>query len=412
MLALSTRLAAASDMLDSQSRRPRILIPRTVKVLGWTSFFNDVGSEIIAPLLPQFVIGVLGGNRVHLGLIEGTAETLSSLVKLYSGRIADYTTRRKPFVLGGYACASILRPLMAFATAPWQVFLLRIGDRIGKGVRTAPRDAMIVDAVEPHQRGASFGFQRALDHLGAAVGTIIATLFLLLFPGSLRTLFFLTIIPGLFTIRIIMRHLAERRTELTALGPLPPLDSLKPQLRIFLASVFLFALANSSDAFLLVRASETGIATAALPLLWLFFHLAKSGGNLYFGKLLDRSDPRLFLLLGWVLYAGVYLLFASATRPWHIWLLFAAYSVFYSLTEPAEKVITSLIAGRETRASAFGWFHLATSVAALPASLVFGVLYQAYGPGAAFSLSAVFALAAAAFYAACVGPIDRPLPVR
>ncbi len=376
-------------------------LPTNVKLLSWASFLNDVASEIIYPLLPQFLIGVLGGNRFYLGLIEGIAESTASLLKLLSGSWSDRIGRRRAFVLWGYGLATIARPMIGIVIAPWQLFLARTTDRIGKGLRTAPRDALIADSTAPDMRGRAFGFHRAMDHLGAAIGPVVATAFLWFWPGQLRPLFLLTLIPGILVLALLLLGLREvspeKRRE--SHGPKPftfGVATMDRRFRRFLIALVLFTLGNSSDAFLLVRASEVGVSLTFLPLLWLVFHLAKSTGNFLAGRFVDRVGPRSPLLIGWILYAVIYVAFGLADSAWQIWALFLVYAAFYALTEPAEKAYVASLAGPDRRGEAFGWFNSAVGISALPASLIFGLLYETLGPLAAFGWGAILALLASA----------------
>jgi MFS family permease len=372
-------------------------LPRNVKLLGLASLLNDVASEMIFPLLPQFLLTVLGGTRVHLGLIEGTADSASSLLKLWSGGWSDRAGRRKGLVVFGYALAALARPLIGLAVAPWQVFAARTADRVGKGLRTSPRDALIADSTESGTRGRAFGFHRAMDHLGAAIGPLLATGFLLVWPDEMRTLFLLSVVPGLLVLALLVFGLREppptappkEAVHLT----LAPFDR---NFRLYLLALVVFTLGNSSDAFLLVRAAELGVPVAWLPVLWCVFHVAKSSGNLVLGRGVDRYGARPFLFLGWGVYAAVYLAFGLATAAWEVWVLFLCYAVFYGLTEPAEKALVAELAGGERKGLAYGWFNFAVGIATLPASLLFGALYQAFGALAAFGCGAGLALAAAA----------------
>jgi MFS family permease len=371
-------------------------LPSNVKLLGLASLLNDVASEMIFPLMPQFLIMVLGGNRFHLGIIEGIADSASSLLKLWAGAWSDRAGRRKGFVIFGYALAAFARPLAGLALVPWHLFATRTADRIGKGIRTAPRDALIADSTPAAVHGRAFGFHRAMDHLGAALGPILATMFLLAWPGQLRLLFLLTIVPGLIVVGLLLMGLRERPV---ATPPEQPLrQTLKPfgrNFRLYLMALVVFTLGNSSDAFLLVRAGELGVPTALLPLLWFAFHIVKSSGNWLGGAAVDRFGPRPLLLTGWGLYAAIYVAFGLASAAWHAWALFLAYGVFFALTESAEKTLTAVLAGVERKGLAFGWYNFAVGIAAFPSSLVFGWLYEELGPLVAFGWGAGLALVAA-----------------
>ncbi len=375
---------------------PPATLPRNVKLLGLASLLNDIASETIYPLLPQFLIAVLGGNKVQLGLIEGVAESTASLLKLWSGGRSDRAGRRKGFVVAGYALATFARPLIGLATAPWQLFAARTVDRVGKGVRTSPRDALIADSTAPGMRGRAFGFHRSMDHLGAAIGPLLASAFLLAWPGQLRTLFLLTVLPGLIVLPMLVLGLRE------AVAIDPPKKKLRLTLapfgrdfRLLLLALVVFTLGNASDAFLLVRAGELGVPVVLLPILWCVFHVAKSAGSLLAGRAVDRLGPRPLILVGWGVYALIYLAFALATAAWQIWALFLGYSLFYALTEPAEKAMIADLVGGERKGLAFGWYNFAIGIAALPSSLIFGALYQAFGPVVAFGWGAGLALVAA-----------------
>jgi MFS family permease len=381
---------------DPAARAP---LPRNVRLLGLSSLLNDVASEMIYPLLPQFLLGVLGGSKFYLGVIEGVADSTASLLKLWSGAWSDRAGRRKGFIVVGYVLAAAARPVVGLATAPWHVLAARTADRIGKGVRAAPRDALIADSTPPAVRGRAYGFNRAMDHLGAAIGPLLATAFLLAWPGEYRTLFLLTIVPGLAVAALVAFGLREQPIVATKAAPRLTLAPLDRRFRLFLAALALFTLGNASDAFLLVRAGELGVPTALLPLLWCAFHVVKSAGSLAAGSAVDRLGSRPLILVGWIVYAAVYLAFAAATEAWHVWALFLTYGVFFALTEPAERTLAALLAGPDQKGLAFGWFNFAIGVAALPSSLLFGWIYQQFGPAAAFGWGAALALAAAAMLA-------------
>jgi MFS family permease len=374
---------------------PRPRLPRNVKILGGASLLNDIASEMIYPLLPLYLFNVLRGNLFSLGIIEGAADSVASLLKLWSGSRSDQARRRKGLVVFGYSLAAITRPLIGVIVTPWQLLGLRVGDRIGKGVRTSPRDALIADSTGPAIRGRAFGFHRAMDHLGAAIGPLLAAGFLWLWPDQLRTLFLVTIVPGLLVVLLLIFGLqetpvAERVRERLHLT----LQPFGGNFRLYLAALVVFTLGNSSDLFLLARAGQLGVAAALLPLLWCAFHVVKSSSNLLFGRAVDRFGPRPFLFAGWLVYAGVYLAFALATTAWQAWAFFLAYAIFYGLTEPAEKTLVANLAGSERKGLAYGWYNCAIGIATLPSSLIFGALYQAFGALAAFGWGAGLALVA------------------
>ena len=385
-----------NNAISPSEESQRLSLPCNVKVLGLASLLNDIASEMIFPLLPSFLLNVLGGNFFFLGAIEGTADSVASFLKLWAGGRSDRAGRRKGFLLFGYSLAAVTRPLIGVIVAPWQLLVIRVGDRIGKGVRSSPRDALIADSTDPQIRGRAFGFDRAMDHLGAAIGPLLAAGFLLLWPDNLRTLFLLTVVPGLVVVGLIALGLREPPA---AQPPKEPVHlTLKPfdwNFRLYLLALLIFTLGNSSDAFLLVRAGELGVPTAMLPMLWCAFHVVKSLGNVYLGRGVDRFGPKPFLYLGWMVYGGVYLAFALATTAWEAWVFFLCYALFYGLTEPAEKTLVAILVGAERKGLAYGWYNFAIGIGTLPSSLIFGALYQAYGAFVAFAWGAALALVAA-----------------
>lgn len=384
-------------------RAPKTALPLSVKVVGAASLLNDAASEMIFPLLPHFLLTFLQGNRFYLGVIEGIADAVAGFVKIWSGDQSDQAGHRKGFIVFGYGVPSLVRPLIGLVVAPWQLFAIRVVDRIGKGVRSSPRDALIADVTDPSMHGRAFGFHRAMDNLGAAVGPLLASAFLWFRPGELRTLFVLAVVPGLIVIALTAFGLREK-----AAVPSPkqrfrltwkPFDR---QFKLYLAALVVFTLGNSSDAFLLVRAGELGVAPIMLPLLWSVCHIAKSAGNLVLGRVVDWVGAKPALSAGWLVFAGVYGAFAWATSVEEIWIAFIGYGLACGLIEPAEKALVVQIVGAERKGLAFGWYNFAIGIAVLPSSLICGALYQQYGPSAAFGFGAAAALAAVALLAGVV----------
>lgn len=377
------------------------LLRGNVLWLSVVSFLNDAASEMIYPLLPLFLTGVLGAGAGFLGVIEGVAEASSSLLKLASGVISDRSGRRKRLVVWGYGIAGVARPLIAVATAAWQVLLIRFSDRVGKGLRNAPRDAMLAESVPAELRGTAFGIHRAADHAGAVVGPLMASALLLAMPGNLRTVFALAIIPGMITLAVVLLKVREPRREMapapagSARLALAPVAAMGPVFPRYLGVLVLFALGNSSDAFLLLRARQLGVAVALIPLLWAALHVSKMIWSVLGGRLSDRTGPRPTIVAGWLLYAAVYAGFAVATAEWHAWALFIAYGLFFGLTEAPEKALVAAFAPAELRGSAFGWYHAVVGVSALFASILFGIVWQQLGSATAFLTGAGLALAAA-----------------
>jgi MFS family permease len=331
------------------------------------------------------------------------AEASSSLLKLASGVVADRFGRRKQLVAWGYGIAAVGRPLIAAATAAWQVLAIRFSDRVGKGLRTAPRDALLAESVPPEVRGTAFGIHRAADHAGAVIGPLLAAGLLLVLSGTqeqrLRQAFALALVPGILTLAVVLWKVRESPRPPAPPGDarhvLPRLGELGPVMPRYLAVVALFALGNSSDAFLLLRARELGVAVAFIPLLWAALHVSKMAFNVIGGRLSDRVGPRAAIIAGWLVYAAVYAGFAAATAEWHAWALFLVYGLFFGLTEAPEKAMVAAVAPAGLRGSAFGWYHASVGVAALFASILFGVVWTAFGGDAAFLMGAAIAVLAA-----------------
>lgn len=365
-------------------------ITGNVLILGLVSFFTDVSSEMIYPLLPLFLTTVLGAGPAFLGLIEGVAESTAAFLKLVSGILSDRVRSRKGLVIAGYAVSSLARPLVAVATAPAAVLAIRFADRVGKGIRTSPRDALIADSSDPSIRGKAFGFHRAMDHAGALVGPLIATLLLAWFVDDLRTVFWLAAIPGGVAVLLIVAKVREtKRLHITDGGFLRIAP--RGELRRYLFILLLFTLGNSSDAFLLLRAGELGVAPSRIPLLWAFFHFVKMAASTPFGALSDSIGRRGVIAVGWGIYALSYAGFAVAGTEADCWFLFALYGLFYAMTEGAEKALLADIAPAGERGVAFGWYNFAVGVGALPASILFGSVWQKYGRESAFFLGALLA---------------------
>lgn len=381
-------------------------LPRSVKALGVVSLLTDTSSEMIYPLLPAFVI-TLGAGPAFLGLVEGLAESTAAALKVLSGWLSDRTRRRKPLIVAGYSLSTLARPLLSLATAPLHVLAVRLADRTGKGTRGAPRDALIAEVTPAADRGRAFGFHRAMDHAGAFVGPLLAAAALGL-GADLRLVFALAAIPGLLSVAVLVVAVREEeRTEPAAPTPTGATHegTLSPAFRRYFAVLALFTLGNSADAFLLLRAQEAGIAVALLPILWAFHHAVKSLTSTWGGSVSDRWGRRRTIAAGWAVYAVAYLGFAWASRPLHAWLLFALYGLFPALTEGPERALVADLA-RGARGRAFGFYHALTGAMLLPASLVTGAIWQAWGPAAALGLGA--ALAGVAAVALLVAVPERP----
>jgi MFS family permease len=386
-------------------------LPSIVVWFGVVSLLTDAATEMIYPLLPAFLADVLHAPRAFIGAVEGAAEATASLLKLVSGRISDRMQRRKPLTVLGYGISSAVRPLVGLALAPWHVLAVRVGDRVGKGLRSSPRDAILGDSTAPELRGRAYGFHQAMDNAGAIVGPVIATA--LLGAGLLmRHIFFLAAIPGALAMTALVfgvREPSAHQEKRTTTGA--PLD--RPTRRAFtryLVAVALFGLGNSSDAFLLLRAQQLGVAVKLIPLLWMAHNGTKAALSTWGGALSDRLGRRRVIIAGWLLYALTYLAFGYATHAWQMWALFVFYGLYYSLVEGTEKALVADLVPAGARGRAFGWFHAVVGLAALPASRGFGALAERYGASAALPVSGLRAALASAGLLVGVRPAPPSSP--
>ena len=383
------------------------------------SFFTDVSTEMIYPLLPVFLASVLGANASFIGAIEGVAETTASLLKLVSGWWSDKVGSRKILVVIGYGIATIVRPFTAATHTARQVLAIRLTDRIGKGIRTSPRDALLADSAPAQARGRAFGFHAAADNAGAVLGPLLAFLLLKLqgvgsFDGTkrllahdeqaLRNVFWLAAVPGVIAMIILVvvvrdvprREAADKAGE-TSIGSMG--GGLTKRFWAYIVVVLVFTLGNSTDAFLLLRANQLGVPVAMAPILWALLNLVKSATGTYGGQLSDTLGRKPLIVGGWLLYAAVYFAFGWAAAAWQAWALFAVYGIFYGMTEGTEKALVADIVPRARRGSAFGWYNLAIGLGALPASLIFGAIWDRAGAPSAFVFGASLALLAAVLMA-------------
>lgn len=417
---------------------------RTVLALGVVSFFTDCSSEMIYPLLPLFLTQVLGATPAALGLIEGLAESTSAFLKILSGLWTDRVGRRKPFVFVGYLLAGVARPLVGLA-ASWPVVIgIRFVDRLGKGLRSAPRDALIADVAEEHERGRLYGLHRSMDHAGAVVGPLVASA-LLAWGLGLREVFLWAALPAFLALLILWFFVHEPpRSEHQLRGPslsdlvarqqreAPPQISprvsessapdsnpeiliesapptaraealhlradwaqLTPRFRWFLLILLVFQLGNATDAFLLLKLTDSGLAAEAVGAVWALHHVVKMLATYWGGRWVDRLGRKSSLLLAWVLYAMTYGLFQFPLGASAAVAVFLFYGLHFGLLEPAERALVADMAPPQLRGTAFGFFHMVIGLAALPASVLFGWLWQSFGPARAFLVGASLAFAAA-----------------
>ena len=386
---------------------PNRSLGRNVFALTAVSFLTDVSSEMIYPLLPAFLTVTLGATAGTLGAIEGAAETTASLLKLASGWWSDRVHRRKPLVLFGYGIAGLVRPLVAAAQNATQVLAVRLADRFGKGIRNAPRDALIAESVDPSVRGRAFGFNRAGDNAGAVIGPLIAFALLQWLALSMRAVFWLAYVPGALafvTVLVFVKDQVRAPAPARVAAPDSVRTPLPRSFWWYLGVVLVFTLGNSTDAFLLLRVGQLGVPLALVPVLWAGHNLVKSSTSTYAGGLSDRLGRVPLLIAGWIWYALVYFGFAFASKPWHAWALFGAYRLYFALTEGTERALVADFVDASRRGTAFGWFHLTVGIGSLPASLLFGLVWDRWGSHSAFIMGASLAAVAAIGIAALRRP--------
>jgi MFS family permease len=377
-------------------------LPRAVWLLGWVSLATDAASESVYPLLPFFLTNVLRAGALSLGVIEGAAEAVNSLLKILSGRQADKSRAKRPLVLLGYSVSSAAKPFIAIVTSPLQVFVVRILDRLGKGVRGAPRDAMLASWATRDNRGRVYGVHQAMDNLGAVIGPALATLFLLFYPGRYRTLFALTIIPGVISVLLILlvperddatpkTDAAKNRDAVEAgdgAGPLPA------RFTRFMWILAIFSLGNSTDAFLLLRLTDAAGSATFVPLMWAGIHVVKSAVSFVSGGWSDRIGRRAVIATGWIVYTVVYAGFAFSTSLTALLAWFIVYGFYFGFAEGTEKALVADLAPASRRGAAFGIYSAVVGFGALTASIVFGEVWKVFGAPIAFGVGAALAFVA------------------
>ena len=392
---------------NSVNHKSRLRLPEAVVSLGLVSLFTDVSSEAIFPLLPAFLVS-LGASGAFIGLVEGVAEFVANTLKYLMGSVVDRSVRLKPLVLWGYGVSTVVRPLAAFATVPWHVLAVRAGDRIGKGVRTTPRDALIASATDSSMRARAYGFHRAMDHSGAVLGTLMASGLLWLYGASsgaspenadkMRSVFLWAGLPGLVAMVCLVRTVEPLRIRADA-SATRALDfhgqeRMSGPLKHVLLALTLFAFANATDAFLIVKAARLGASPALAPLLWLVLHAVKASTATAGGMLADTYGKRNSLVLGWLVYAALWAAIGFANSLVALFLLTALYGTSHGLVEGAERGLIADLASGRKRGAAFGAYNLLIGMASLVASTAFGFVWDRFGSAWAFVGSAAFAVVA------------------
>ncbi len=394
--------------------------------LGITSFLTDLSTELYYPLLPIFLTTILRASNLFVGLIEGIAETTASLLKLFSGWLSDKLGKRKAIVVSGYGLSALTRPLIALSTMGWHVLFARFIDRIGKGLRTAPRDALIADSTPSDKRGKAFGFHRAMDNAGAFLGPLVAFIIMIVIVSGIigqnlfgdffshpketletvkntnidghtyRTVFWFASIPAILSILVLIFSVKDikRSNENGASAPILTLKPFDRKFKIFIVIIILFTLGNSSDAFLLLRAKDLGVSAVFIPILWVVLNMVKSFSSMPGSAWSDKVGRRKVIIVGWLVYSLIYLGFAFSRTEWHIWALFALYGIYFGLTEGTEKAFVADLVPTELRGTAYGVYNFAIGIGAFPASVIMGKLIDSFGFKVAFCFGSGLALLA------------------
>jgi len=391
-------------MSTVEQRRERVIwgLSRNVFVLGMVSFLTDISSEMTLTLLPLFLANVLGVKTAFIGLIEGVAEATASLLKIFSGWLSDRLRRRKLLVACGYGLSSLSKPLLALVGSWPQALFLRFADRVGKGIRTSPRDALVADSCSLDERGRAFGFHRAADTGGAVVGLSVAALLIYLAQrGSVtmarstyQALVLVAIVPAFLAVALVVLFVQERVAPQASPTLSLSLKGLDMRFKLFLLVIILFTLGNSSDAFLILRAQTVGLSVFHITLMLVAFNVLYASVSMPAGVLSDQLGRRRVISLGWLIYALIYLGFALVRAPWQVWALYVLYGLYYGVTEGVARALVADLVPSPQRATAYGLYHAAVGLSAFPASFIAGVLWQAFTPAAPFLFGAFMALTA------------------
>ncbi len=371
-------------------------LSKNVKALGVVSFLNDASSDMIYPLIPIFLTKVLGATLPMVGLIEGLAESTASLLKVFSGWLSDKLRRRKPLTVIGYSLSAVSKPLLAFAQMPWHVLLVRFSDRFGKGIRQAPRDALIAESTDKKNLGLAYGFHKMMDTLGATAGPLIAVILLPALNDDLRLLFLFSFVASFLAILTLIFFVREKRTGDFS-RPLPKLSLkiLPRSYKFFLLALAIFSLGNFSDSFLFLRSQNVGISIALIPILYALSNIFFAGFATPFGKLADRIGPYKIIIAGYVIFALTHIGFALFASPITVWFLFPLFGVFSAMTESIQKIVAVQTSDPLIKATSLGFMHTTIGVCQLPASVLAGVLWEKFGPRMPFFFGSMTAIIAA-----------------
>ncbi|MBM7652098.1 MFS family permease [Neobacillus cucumis] len=385
---------------QKETRKPFWGLNSVILVLGIVSLMTDLSSQMIVPILPLYLTSILHVQVGTLGIIEGIAESTASILKFFSGWMSDRFGKRKWLMVGGYGLSNLIKPFFALSSTWGQVLFIRFADRIGKGIRTSPRDAILADTTTKEERGKAFGFRRSMDTLGAALGPLVTYMILTLWNGSYQSVFWFSAIPGLVATLLLIFFLKDKRNQKTppsSVKRLPKISfkGLHPRFVWFTLITLLFTIGNFSDAFLILRAKDVGMAAAYIPLTYFAYNIVTSIFSTPFGMISDRIGRRPVLITGYLMFALIYLGFGLVHTVSGIWVLFFVYGVYYATTEGIQKAYVSDMVPEGQRGMALGTFNALIGIAALPASVMAGFLWQSFGAFTAFGVSSILAIISA-----------------
>lgn len=381
---------------DNKDEKKILGIEQNVFFVGITSFFTDTTTKMIYAVMPLFLM-TLGATKTELSLIEGIAESTASVLKGLSGWWSDKIGRNKPFMIIGYAFTALLSPLFSFATSPFQVLIIRFSERIGKGIRTAPRDSLIAGSSGEKTKGRGFGFHKAMDNSGAIIGPLLAFGILALFPGDYRKVFLLAAIPGLLGLISLILFVKEaKKDKAELLGKIRPKDFSK-KYYLFLSIIFIFTLGNSTDALLLVKASDIGIADALIPIIYLIFNSVSVIFSIPAGILSDKIGREKLIIFGYLLFSIIYFGFGRTNSPTVLIILFAFYGIYNAATDGVQKAFVTDLIDKNKRGTGLGIYNCLVGITLLPASVIAGLLYDNVNNSAPFYYGAIMAFIAAIF---------------
>ncbi|MBI5642901.1 MAG: MFS transporter [Deltaproteobacteria bacterium] len=382
-------------------------LSRNVFFTGLVSLFMDISSEMVYPLIPLFLTGVLGATKTTVGIIEGIAEATASILKVFSGWLSDKLGKRKLLMTAGYGISAASRPLIAASGTWFEVLTARFIDRFGKGVRTAPRDAIIADSTQKEKLGLAYGFHRSMDTVGAVIGPVLAFMILFLSTNNLRLVFYASTIPAVIAVALILIFITEKkRAKGEAVPPKLSISSFNGPFRRYLVVIAIFSLGNFADAFLVLQAENLGVTRELIPVVYVAFNIVYALSSAPMGALADKIGLKNMILASFLLYSLIYLGVGFAASPVHIWILFPLYGIYKGMSEGTQKAYLAAIAPMEQKATAFGIYHTVSGVMLLPASIIAGYLWDNAGPGSTFLYGSAMSAAAAALFA-FTGKSDR-----